>query len=229
MLAVMLITAADVFTAIHAQDTAQVKRLLAKDPGLANAHDEKGSSAVGTALALQRKEGFVPREQNHVLDAILAAKPDLSPLETCAVGSGAEVKKLADAQFVQTFFKNGWTPLHAAAFGDNAAAAEVLLDAGADVNAKAKNRFENTPLQVALLTQSRKVAQLLIRRGAAVNAVQAEGITALHEAAQSGDVAMIRILLEAGADRAVTAGGFGTPHDLAVKAGHEEAARLLAP
>jgi ankyrin repeat protein len=231
MLAALFVAAADLFAAIQAQDLPTVRVLLQKDPSLVNARDRDGRSAVSAALGVQAKEGFLPRAENHVLDAVLAAHPQLSPMEVCAVGDADEVRALllAQAKFVATVFANGWTPLHAAAFGGNTLAARLLLDAGADVDARARNRFANTPLQVALLTRSREVARLLLSRGAAVNATQNEGVTALHEAAQSGDVEMIRALLAAGADPRVSAGKFGTPRDLALKAGHAEAARLLAP
>jgi ankyrin repeat protein len=87
-------------------------------------------------------------------------------------------------------------------------------------------KFENTPLQVALLTSSRGAAKLLLSHGAQVNATQAEGITALHEAASSGDVVLVRMLLAAGADP-LAKSSFGTPLELAVKNRHEEAAKLL--
>jgi hypothetical protein len=225
MLAAMLI--ADLFTAIQAQDLPQVRALLLRDPALAGSHDEKGTSAVSAAFTVQRKEGFLPRNENPILDAILAQHPPLSVLETCMAG---DVKPLilATPAFVRTVFKNGWTPLHAAAFAGNTAGAQLLLDAGAGVNARAKNQFDNTPLQVALLTRSHEVARLLLKRGAEVNALQAEGVTALHEAAQAGDVEMIRALLAAGADARIASKQFGTARDLAVKGNHEEAARLLA-
>jgi ankyrin repeat protein len=223
---IAILAAADLFVAIQAQDLPRVRELLQKDPALAGSRNEQGASAVSAALGAQRKEGFVPRSENLVLDAILAAKPALSPQETCAVGDPAALIA-KDPEFVRTIFKSGWTPLHAAAFGGNAAAAEVLLKAGAEINARAKNKFENTPLQVSLLTQSREVARLLIKHGADVNDQQAEGITALHEAAQSGDLEMIRVLLAAGADPHLRSGQFGTARELALKAGHDKAAQLL--
>jgi ankyrin repeat protein len=124
--------------------------------------------------------------------------------------------------------RNGWTPLHYAAFADNAESAVALLDAGSDVNARARNKFDNTRLQVALLTSSRDVARVLLGRGADVNARQAEGVTALHEAAVSGDLDIIRMLLEAGADASAASPQLGTPRELAIKHKHDEAARLLS-
>jgi ankyrin repeat protein len=228
MTAAALIVAADLFTAIRAQDVKQVERMLADDPSLAAKPDENGVSPVSLAMAVRKGVGFVPRKENRVLEAILRRHPPLTPFEAAGVGTADEVRALTkDPGYVRSLAKNGWTPLHYAAFNDNVDTAAVLLDAGADVNARARNKFDNTPLQVSLLTSSREVARLLLARGADVNARQAEGITALHEAAQSGDVESIRMLLRAGADPKATSGKFGTPCDLARKSKHAKAARLL--
>jgi ankyrin repeat protein len=226
--AVALLVAADLFAAIRAQDLAQVEKLLAEDPSLAAKVDEKGVSPVSLAMGARKGEGFLPRKENRVLEALLRRNPPLSPFETAGIGTPGQVRALArDREYVRSVAKNGWTPLHYAAFNDNAETAAALLDAGADVNARAKNEFDNTPLQVSLLTSSREVARVLLARGADVNARQAEGITALHEAAQSGDLEIIRMLLAAGADPKAASAKFGTPHDLARKGKHAEAARLL--
>src|SRR3954471_19108918 len=229
MTAAALLIAADLFAAIRAQDLPQVERLLAADPSLAAKVDEKGVSPVSIAMGARRAEGFVPRKENRVLDALLRRSPPLSPFETAGLGTADQVRALAkDPGYLRSVASNGWTPLHYAAFNDNADAAAALLDAGAEGNARAKNKFDNTPLQVSLLTSSRRVARVLLARGADVNARQAEGVTALHEAAQSGDLEIIRMLLAAGADPKAASPKFGTPHDLARKGKHAEAARLLA-
>lgn len=226
----VILAAADLFAAIRAQDLPQVERLLAKDPSLAASHDEHGTSAVAAALSVRKGEGFLPRRENRILDAILKANPPLNAQETAAVGTAAQVREqiAKDPGYVHGLSRVGWTPLHYAAFNDNVETAKALLDGGADVNARAKNKFDNTPLQVALLTSSRGTAKLLIERGADVNARQAEGITALHEAAQSGDVEIVKMLLAAGADPNVSSEKFGTPRDLALKQKHAEVAALLA-
>jgi ankyrin repeat protein len=220
--------AASFLAAVRAQDLARVERMLEEDPSLASSRDDEGS-AVGAALGARHHEGFVPRRQNRVLDAILRRAPKLTALEICAVGSADQVNAqiTADPAFVKSYAPNGWTPLHAAAFGDNAAAAAVLLAAGADVNARAKNKFDNTPLQVAMLSQSAEVAKVLLAHGAEVDARMSEGATALHEAAQNGDVASIRLLLAAGADPSLTMPDGKTAVELALKAKHQEAARVL--
>jgi ankyrin repeat protein len=228
MTAALVLIAADLFAAVRSQDLSALERMLASEPALASSHDEKGASAVSAALGARKGEGFLPRRENRLLDAILRAHPQLTAFEICAVGNPVQVlaEITKDRELVRSRAVNGWTPLHYAAFADNAAAAAVLIEEGAEVDARAKNKFDNTPLQVALLTSSREVARLLLSRGAQVNATQAEGITALHEAASSGDVDIVRMLLAAGADP-LAKSSFGTPLDLAVKNRHEEAAKLL--
>jgi uncharacterized protein len=231
MFIAMVLAAADpaaFLTAVRAQDLSRVERLLEADPSLASARDEKGS-AVGGALGARRGEGFVPRRQNRVLDAILRRHPRLVPWEVCAVGTADEARAqvATDPDFVKSVAPNGWTPLHAAAFADNAATAAILLAAGADVNARAKNKFDNTPLQVAMLSQSSEVAKVLLAHGAEIDARMSEGATALHEAAMNGDAVSVRILLAAGADPSLKMPDGKTALDLARAGKREEAARVL--
>jgi len=233
MLFAIALAAADpaaFLAAVRAQDLTRVERMLSKEPSLAGARDEKGS-AVSSALAARQGVGFMPRRDNRVLAAILKKRPQLTPSEVCSVGTASQVRaQLAeDPAFVKSRNLNGWTPLHAAAFGNNAAATALLIAAGAEVDARAKNRFDNTPLQVAMLTQSSDAAKVLIAHGADVNARQAEGVTALQEAASNGDTVSIRLLLAAGADPSSAIPDGRTALDFALAGNHSEAARLLKP
>jgi ankyrin repeat protein len=71
------------------------------------------------------------------------------------------------------------------------------------------------------------VARLLLARGANVNATQAEGFTALHEAAFAGDAALAKILLDAGANKSQKTPEGETAEDIARKRKHPEVAALL--
>jgi ankyrin repeat protein len=215
--------------AIRAKDLARVEAMLRADPALASARDEKGS-AVALALAVRRGEGFTPRRENRLLEALLRRSPQLSAWETFAVGTAEQVRRqlAATPAMVKDRSPVGWTPLHYAAFADNASAAALLIGAGAEVDARAKNKFDNTPLQVAMLAAATETAKVLLDHGADVNAVQAEGVTALHEAASAGDLPSIRVLLAAGADPRSAMPDGKTPVDLARAHKHAEAVRLLS-
>jgi ankyrin repeat protein len=89
------------------------------------------------------------------------------------------------------------TPLHYAAIYGSLEALQLLLDKGADPNAK--NQAGATPLILAAWNFER--ARILIERGAAVNAATSRGITPLLVAAAApGNVSTVRYLLDKGAD-----------------------------
>jgi ankyrin repeat protein len=202
--------------------------MLSAHPELASAQDDKGT-AVSSALGARRGEGFIPRRENRLLEAILRRNPKLKPNEVFAVGATKDALALVreKPESVRERSSIGWTPLHYAAFADNAATAAILIAAGAEVDARAKNRFENTPLQVAMLSQATDVAKVLLAHGADVNATQAEGVTALHEAAANGDLASIDVLLGAGADPNAAMPDGRTPIVLARAHEHQKAVQAL--
>jgi ankyrin repeat protein len=223
-------SATEVFGAVKAKDAPRLEALLAADPSLASAKNEKGSPLVLVALFQNKgKEGFERPGENALLRVVLAHHPSLDRFALAALGEAslvrAEVAK--DAGYVSARHKIGWTPLHFAAFGGNARAAEVLLERGAEVNALADNKFRNTPLQVAMLTAQIEVARVLLLRGADPRIKQEAGFTALHEAVQAGSEELARALLEAGADPRAKADDGRTPLDLAQEAGRAELVKLL--
>jgi uncharacterized protein len=106
------------------------------------------------------------------------------------IRAGADVK--AANQF-------GATPMSEAAVLADPALLGALLEAGA--NAESPNADGQTALMVVARTSRVDTAQLLIKRGANVNAVEKwRGQTALMWAAAQGQPAMVRALIAAGAD-----------------------------
>lgn len=223
------------FDALQRNDEDAALAMLARAPGLGTARSPRGTSAYLVALLRVVGVGFVNPQANRVANAILALKPPLDAFECAAAGDRrcVEVELGRDASFVARVHAIGWTPLHFASFAGQPAVAELLLARGAAVDATARNRFGNTPLQVALLTRQGDLAKLLLAHGADVNFKQTEGVTALHEAAQSGDLEIARTLLEAGADPSAKTGRLDdgregvTAIEMARRAGHEEVAKLL--
>jgi ankyrin repeat protein len=111
--------------------------------------------------------------------------------------NAGELKALLDSQDVNAKDSRGATPLmYAAAFG-NARQMKLLLEAGADVNAR--NTFNATALIWA--GGDAVKSRLLIEHGADINVRTQQGRTALVRAAKrNGNADLVRLLLEKGAD-----------------------------
>jgi acyl carrier protein len=130
----------------------------------------------------------------------------------------------------------GGTALIAAARAGNLDVTKKLIAFGADVDA-VDNLKQTSLMQVALgrlnkpteFSKSAAVAEALIAGGANVNAKNVFDLTALHLAAQSGNVDLVQVLISAHAD--LNAGGFGdstdTPLSRATNRGHQDVIELL--
>lgn len=129
-----------------------------------------------------------------------AGVPD-APVATAAMDDdAAEVRTLLqNGADVNAAMGDGMTALHWAARHGNAEVVEVLLYAGA--NPRAITRIGHyTPLMLGAREGYDEVVRQLLEADAPVDAVTETGVTALHFAAASGDVASIQALIEAGAD-----------------------------
>src|SRR5262245_47569740 len=78
-------------------------------------------------------------------------------------------------------------------------AVRARLDAGVDVNAR--DADDNTPLLLAAIYAGPECVELLLKSGAAVNAMNKLGATPLHRAATN--YAKAKLLIDAGADAKV--------------------------
>lgn len=134
-------------------------------------------------------------------------EPYQSLFEAMLWDCGAEavpelVRKGADLNYVDPYL--GRTPLYAACITDRVRTIEALLQHGADPNKRftygspVDGRVEGdvTALMYAV---SPEAASALIRAGAEVKATDANGTTPLMRAAFYGRPAVVRLLLEAGA------------------------------
>src|SRR5436305_2026469 len=112
------------------------------------------ASAIISALFTNAGEGFIPVKDNVKLQALLAQHPKLDIYETAAVGTPQELEAMLKEDPAAVTKPNGfgWTLLHLAAFAGNVENAELLIAKGANIEARAKSKFRNTPLQAALLS-----------------------------------------------------------------------------
>jgi len=141
-------------SAVKSNDISKAKELLKKNSNLINVND-------GTALKMTPLLGAARYGNKEMVDFLLSEGADINAKNNCN----------------ETF-------LHQAAIGGSKEIAEIGLNKGLDVNAK-NNNDEDTPLLLGLLLNDNityDLVQLLISRGADVNAKDKEGVTPLHHA-----------------------------------------------
>jgi uncharacterized protein len=216
---------ADLLGAIRRGDAKTVGDLLAASPDLANAKDERGNSPLLIAT-YTGKHDIVP--------LLLERGARASFFEACALGLVEHVRwQLRENPAIQGLWSHdGWPPLHLAVFFGHREIAEALLDAGADVRAVARNSEANLAINAAAAGQRAErrpeIVRLLIARGSPVDGRGSPaGHTPLHEAAFNGDLALVRLLLDSGADRSIRTAEGDTPLDIATKHKRTEVVRLL--
>jgi uncharacterized protein len=214
--------AAELFEAIDAGDVGRVSGLVSADPVLASARGEDGVSAL-----LRARYRF----DRPVMDALLAADPEMDVFDAAALGHADRLRHRLDEDpsRATAFASDGFTALHLAAFFGKTEAARILLAAGASVHTIGHNDLANQPLHAAVAGRHAEVCRLLLAAGADATVAERGGYSPLHQAAQHGDVPLVELFLSAGADPAARTDEGRDPGDVAEIAGHPDvAARLRA-
>lgn len=121
---------------------------------------------------------------------------------------------------------SGETPLMVAARTGHRDVAALLLDKGADVNAR-EATHNQTALMWAFSRKHLDVARLLVERGADIRARTDLGFSPLMFAARTGDVDAVRLLLDRGADLRETSSDGSSVLLVAVVRGHVPLATFL--
>ena len=120
------------------------------------------------------------------------------------------------------------TPLHSAVQGHHATATALLLERGADVNAR--DSSSATPLHLAAEAERTDLscAKLLLETGANANAKDEDRMTPLHYAVEAGNIEVVKLLLDSGADIEANESEGRTPlHIAAENAREPEIVELL--
>jgi ankyrin repeat protein len=213
----------DFVSALKAGDASRLDALLANRPELLN--DEwTAPSPVLLALYSGRPE---------LAEWLVARGARLGLAEAVACGRTSDVAAAltADAAVAAGHSADGFPLLALAAFFGRLDVMRLLLEAGADPNARARNAMLVTPLHSAVAHRQPDVvmqmAALLLERGADPNVRQHGGWTPLHSAAKQGHVGLVQLLLLKGADLRLAADDGSTALELAEKQGHLPVVRLL--
>ena len=204
----------DVMKAIQSDDIASLKQLFTSQPELAAERDENGNSPLLISAYYGR---------NAMVRVILDQGVRPNVFEACAAGLAGDVARLLkeNPKLVNERSHDGWTPLHLASFFGRLELVKILLDAGAPMMAISNNNEANLPINAAAAGRRNDVVRLLVERGCPPDArASDQGYTALHLAANNGDVELIEFLLRSGADRTLRTGAGETAHDLAARQGH---------
>lgn len=93
--------------------------------------------------------------------------------------------------------KSGDEPLHLAAWQGKKKVVEVLLAAGANINAIGDSG--RTPLYYAIENGHKSIAELLLKQGADPNIKKDSGLTPLYYAASTGDISLAKKMIKFGA------------------------------
>jgi ankyrin repeat protein len=231
-------TVDDVIAASVSGDLQRVVALLDAEPDLVSATNMFGASAAHAAH-YSGHPGIVNLliARGRTLDLFLAAE----------LGMANELRARLDLDpsLANQMSPSGATALHGACYWGSAAAARVLLERGADVNALTRDSFLRiAPIGCAVATPNvpnpsddesvvLELVELLVANRANVNAQRRDGMTALHAAAYRGHLRVIETLLRAGADPDIRAHADAgahaseTPLDTAVTQGQTAAAEVL--
>jgi len=152
-------------------------------------------------------------------------------LKAAREGDVEKVKDLLARGADPNAIKLGTTPLHIAAGHGHFDIVKILVENGANVNAKDLMGF--TPLHSAIMGNHLAIVKFLIENGADINA-KAEnelpggtGWTPLHLAASSGNLDIVKYLIDHGADVNAKDDVWFTPLHEAARFGHSSVVELL--
>ena len=137
------------------------------------------------------------------------------------------VRRLLDQSPEQVKESNeyGTTPLHEAAEKGNMEIVKLILDCGAEVDAK--DKYLHTPLFKAVWFRHLEVVALLLKNGADIQIRDQNEHSLLHWVAFNGDQSMANLLVQYGIEIEVGNKEGKTPVDYAIRRGHHEVIEFL--
>jgi ankyrin repeat protein len=206
--------------AVKAGNASEVARLLDGDRSLVGATGDNGTSAILLALYYRHPE---------LAPLFIDRGAALDIFEASALGRVDRIKALLadDPARVSAYAEDGFYPVGLAAFFGQLAAVEVLIDAGADLQAPARNPFKVQSIHAAAASGNIEIVRAVLEGGADANAQQQAGFRAMHEAGSKGDRALAELLVGFGANPRLKNDEGKSSIDFANEKGHKELAKWM--
>ncbi len=185
------IFASDIHQAVVSGDLRKVTSVIDADTGLLNLRDENGRTPLNLSAEIGNKE-IARALIDRGADIDLSDSEYRSPMHHAAARGDADMVRLLLERGSTTIndtsrarrggFEGGWTPLHLAVLNSWPEVVQLLLDHGADL--EARDGILRTPLVLAAESRDLRVAEILIERGADINARVIRGYSAILWAAR---------------------------------------------
>ena len=197
-----------------------------KSPSMTTTHPEKpeavplyyaallGFRDLAERLIAEHPEYVIARGGLYTTSLHVAARAGHGDILSLLIRHGADVNG---------WDNHGYAPLIRASSAKRLEAGQILLDHGADIDARSK--YNKTALIYAI-SGNIEFARMLLERGAAINVRCQGGMTPLHVAAKEGRIEFVRLFLEHGADANALDENSQTPSQSG--SGHPEVVELLS-
>jgi len=197
-----------------------LRQKLLEDPSVAAIKTEEGISLLQYAAYCRNDEAIALLTQY---------RSEYDIFEAASLGKLEIVSRLLreDPDLLNSFSPDGFTILGLASFFGHHELVRYLLASGADPNIASDNTLKVTPLHSACAASDFNIADMLIRKGADVNAKQAGGYTPIHSAAHNGKTDLVLLLIANGADIDARTDKGETTVSLALERGFADTAELL--